>query len=337
MASSRRRVVLRLHRFCQHVFPDQSGKTNQADDSALASVLSSGALVLLSASAAATGLSARPTSASTSRHSWVPVQPDPRWKLATEVLLIRHGESENNVIMSQVRSEAEWLEKRRDDPNMTQEGIQQAEALAATYGPNLKERGCIIHCSPMLRTLQTAWPLAHAGSTDVKVNSDLYETGGVYTVAEGGARGGPGSCLSKKDIVTQFPGYDVSSLPESGPWYASGWESDAEGRKRCERVASWLRSQDLQQELNGRILVIVCHGHFIDMLLKELMRCPDDPATDRPGKNDFSHRNVLFAAQNTSTTRLTIRSQGELIIHSFADTAHLRVQDVSQHDRAVGS
>jgi hypothetical protein len=48
------------------------------------------------------------------------------------VLLVRHGQSDNNVVQSRVGAdEARWLELREDDPALSTTGESQAELLAA--------------------------------------------------------------------------------------------------------------------------------------------------------------------------------------------------------------
>ena len=66
-------------------------------------------------------------------------------------------------------------------------------------------------------------------------------------------RSGPGQCLSARDITTQFPGYDVSALPVDGPWYTAGHEDNAAAGKRAERVAVWLRSVELQEQVGDQV------------------------------------------------------------------------------------
>jgi len=249
---------------------------------------------------------------------------------------VRHGESENNITMARVfkeqvsmgadrqATEVAWLSQRTDDPALSPKGLQQAEDFAAYYAEGLEHRGCVVYCSPMLRTLQTTKPLAERTQCKVVVRSDLFEVGGVYTLAYGGVRGGPGKCLSAEEITSRFPGYDVSGLSPHGPWYTQGWETDAEGRSRCRALTSWLRSDELREKLHGRILVIVCHGHFIDMLIKALIGHPDEEAYDRPTHNNHSERPVHLVAQNTSTAYLAIGPSARVTMHSFGDISHLR-------------
>lgn len=250
-----------------------------------------------------------------------------------EVLLVRHGESENNAlfrgIVEEVSSESEleavWLARRREDPGLTPGGLEQAEVFADAYAADLSARGCVVVCSPLLRALQTAAPLVQRLGCEAIVRPDVFESGGCYTLGEGGCRGGPGKCLSADEVRARFPGFDVSALPARGGWYRGGWEADAEARVRCAGVASWLRSPEIRQHARGRMLVLVCHGHFIDLLLKDLIGRPDDPSEDIPGINNFSVHDLFFHSPNTSTTRLTISDGRRVQLHTFGDTGHLRV------------
>jgi len=261
-----------------------------------------------------------------------------------EVLLVRHGESTNNVAMSRVAEaasskaefEAAWLSQRVDDPGLTELGARQAEVFAEAYGPDLRARGCVVYCSPLLRTLQTAAALAERVQCEVRVRPDLFEIGGVYTISAGGVRGGPGRSLTSGEIAERFPSYNVSALPPAGPWYQAGWETDARGRARCADVAAWLRREETRSQLDGRVLVIVCHGHFIDLLVKALLGLPDDATQDEPNTNNIFRRDVFFHSPNTSTTRLTIADDGRVQLHSFGDIGHLRVHGASSSVQVAG-
>jgi len=112
--------------------------------------------------------------------------------------------------------------------------------------------GCVAVRSPFYRTCQTCQPLAQAlgQQARVVVNPDIYENGGVYIAgqdADGNAvRDGPGECMSAADIREKFPGYETDMLPQEGPWYTDGFETEAMSSARAERGAAWLKSPELQ-------------------------------------------------------------------------------------------
>lgn len=67
-----------------------------------------------------------------------------------KLLIVRHGQSANNVIMHKINArrakgeisgkeaEAEWLSDRVDDPTLTEEGLFEARQLASFYAPVFK-------------------------------------------------------------------------------------------------------------------------------------------------------------------------------------------------------
>lgn len=279
-----------------------------------------------------------------------------------EVLIVRHGESENNIIMEEVfartyaqpfsseefqKADKEWLARRSEDPSLSAKGMAEAEQFAHANVPKLLEAvgptGCVhIFVSPLLRTCQTAWPLVKLLGSEhckVEVRPDIYEVGGVYTEV-GGEREGSGKCLSAEDIESRFPGYDTSALisgPRSSGWYTGNWESDSEGRERAASVASWLKTPNLCIQCSSpgsarSPAVLVVHAHFTDLLLKALMGIKDDPAHDLLGTNRMVGRNVAFMTPNTAMTQISIRS-GNVSLHSFGNTDHLQQTGTIDHGK----
>ena len=94
---------------------------------------------------------------------WITMSP--RGPGATHVILIRHGQSENNVIESEFGDTTDFYARRCPDPKLSALGHQQAFLVGERLGSQLKpaaEAGCVrILCSTMMRAMQTAAPLAH--------------------------------------------------------------------------------------------------------------------------------------------------------------------------------
>ena len=138
-----------------------------------------------------------------------PFSPDDQIK----VLLVRHGESTNNVTMKHVymqhldpgsdkplrqqldsgsdaaaAAERAWLEQRSSDPALTDVGQAEAVAFGRHYAPLLRAAspgGVRVFVSPFLRTCQTAAPLVQVLGSHAKVTlrGDICEVGGCYTAA----------------------------------------------------------------------------------------------------------------------------------------------------------
>jgi broad specificity phosphatase PhoE len=162
-----------------------------------------------------------------------------------KLLMVRHAESLNNALgqTSDYSGTKPLSGGAVDDPELTPKGLLEAEALAAKYAPSLLACGlkAKIYTSPYLRTCQTSWPLFEAlrdhGASAI-VQPDIFANGGPR---EGG--------LSAAAISEMFPGYDVSKLPPSGPWYDGPQQGMEESELRAMSVASWLKSEELQSEV----------------------------------------------------------------------------------------
>ena len=169
-----------------------------------------------------------------------------------KLLMVRHAESLNNALgqQSDYSGTQPLTGGSVDDPELTTKGLLEAEALAAKYAPALLACGLTakIYTSPYLRTCQTSWPLFEAlrdhGASAV-VQPDVFANGGPR---EGG--------LSAAEISEMFPGYDVSKLPPSGPWYVGPQQSMEESEQRAISVASWLKSEQLQSEVGEDALMV---------------------------------------------------------------------------------
>ena len=109
-----------------------------------------------------------------------------------KMLLIRHGQSENNLLWAQTGS----FDGRNEDPELTPVGWQQAEALAQVLrGPdhgqatldagwdpqNIYGFGLThLYCSLMVRAVQTGQVVARALDLPLVGWPEIHETGGIH-------------------------------------------------------------------------------------------------------------------------------------------------------------
>lgn len=251
------------------------------------------------------------------------------------VLIVRHGESENNELTDRVTEQgltgdAWWQEVMRlqhSDPRLTAKGEREAELLADFYAPIFAESGygCRIFTSPLLRCCQTTWPLASrhmaapaaSGRTTVTCHPEIFEVGGPHVVKELASGelifddDNAGECMTAADIEARFPGYNTDRLPSKGQWYVKGpetiWaEREMRAAERARRVVAWIRhDQKLHDKIGSTaVMVMVMHGGFINLLLQELLG----------GVHGFP---------NTATALLDISRSGKVHAHWVGDTAHL--------------
>ena len=209
--------------------------------------------------------------------------------------LIRHGQSENNVLTQ------ENIHLRKHDPNLTELGFQQAEKVGeylATnaemptgYFGNLRDKGdgsfgfTHLYCSAMRRALQTTRPIAKALNMQPEVWTDIHEHGGIYLEDEEGIiTGYPG--MLRQEIEEEFPGY---VMPEHIT--DEGWWNIQDGREtvdaflgRAVRVALVLHSRAHSNDC----IALVAHAAFLDALIKAIL----GQIPRRPGELFYAHYNT---------------------------------------------
>ena len=115
------------------------------------------------------------------------------------LLLIRHGQSENNA--NAAKSVEAYRQGRKPDPELTELGRHQAEALGTWIG-SVSPRPTKLYSSPMMRTIQTAAPVAEALDMPITVSDLIFERPGPVEIVDGVETGHPGSPLSALSAIT---------------------------------------------------------------------------------------------------------------------------------------
>lgn len=249
--------------------------------------------------------------------------------------LIRHAQSRNNFLGTQLEYD-KLMEERDADPPITDLGWEQARRLGDYLAHReqndsgeegwYSERGygiSHIYCSPMLRTLQTAQPIAKALGLQPEVWTEIFEHGALYSghhTLEGGIQGDPG--LSRVQMEETFAGYTIPNTVTEAGWWKSSREEEEAYALRVERVAgairSWWRKEQsptgVPLDASHERIAFVSHGMFISSLIKALLgHAPD------------SH--VFYRHYNTGVTRLDfheMRGDEEWVTMRFMNrTRHL--------------
>ena len=161
-----------------------------------------------------------------------------------ELIFVRHGESYGNIGVSE-----EGIHP--DDPRLTQNGLIQAQKLAAKY---CNEPISAIYASALLRACQTVQPLAQITGKQVRVLRELMEVG------------------------TSIPNTDPALAKEYAPnAYASVCAADTSpviyptesyDASGCEQRAAYSMEQILSACADGDTVMICTHGGFIGYLLR---------------------------------------------------------------------
>jgi broad specificity phosphatase PhoE len=198
------------------------------------------------------------------------------------IVLVRHGESNNNIIYDEVRSRlgqdvseevlaAEEERLRSSDPDLSLKGLAQAQRLGEFIsssggvfcGQSLRE-SWQVYSSPMARALQTSQGMLDASgdllsAVKVKVHPELYESGGCYK----GEQVLSGS--TKTEVELKYPTFECIEGMDKG-WFAgrTSHETTQEFLQRMDRIAEWLfeRQSDV---------ILVIHGNLMNGLINRLL------------------------------------------------------------------
>ena len=216
------------------------------------------------------------------------------------------------------------------DPPITELGQQQSEILAhhlATGSTQdlipgaapgsaraLERKGygvTSLYCSPMLRSLQTAYPIKEALGLIPQVWVDIHERGGMFLEAgEGGSVGYPG--MTRSEILAKYPDYLPSpGITEEG-WWNRNREDNPTASGRAIKVAEDLVTMS---DTEDRV-AIISHGTFINILLKALL-------DQLPGNH------IYYRHNNTGISRISIQKGSTTEVISLNRLDHLPSDMVS--------
>jgi 2,3-bisphosphoglycerate-dependent phosphoglycerate mutase len=235
-----------------------------------------------------------------------------------KLFIIRHGQSTNNLLGETATAYDDYMAKRDPEPPLTEVGHRQAELLAEHLISNThaerKQEGRTgygltqIYCSPMWRTLQTALPVSQATGIKPKVWVDIHEQGGIFqgNPRNGEIRSFPG--LTRAEILSQFPGYEVPDTITDTGWWTAGHEEMSGCQTRAQQVAETLRSW--APDMPDERIALISHGTFAETLIRALLGLPAD------------HR-AYFSHYNTAITRIDFLSDGYVIVRYTNRVEHL--------------
>ena len=208
-----------------------------------------------------------------------------------QVYLIRHAQSENNVLS------ADNMHRRKVDPDLTELGYQQRDVLAE-YLSSADFEITHLYTSAMYRSLLTTQPLGDALDINPQLWLDLHENGGLFQHRNGHTSGFHG--MTRAAIQGAFPGFGLpDALTEKG-WYDASLGQEPETHRvfRGIKVAQALK----ERSHSDQVVALVSHAGFLDVLLKAIFgQLPSRPRTMR------------YYHDNTAITRIDYQRSRTLL------------------------
>ncbi len=185
-------------------------------------------------------------------------------------VVIRHGQSTNNLLWEQTGSEA----GRHPDTPLTETGLMQArllgEAITAGVLPWTIDA---LYCSLMMRAVQTAAPVAAALDLPLIGHEDMYEVGGAFHIDEASGIKNPHPGSSRSELLAVS---DRLVLPDSATeagWYSRPFEDASDAPARARALIAELRAR----HDDDATVAFVSHGFLSQFLFRELLGITDMP------------------------------------------------------------
>lgn len=188
--------------------------------------------------------------------------------MRVKLLIIRHGQSTNNLLHASTGG----YRGRHPDPRLTELGELQATHLARAMVAGRQPAPDVLYSSLMIRSVQTAAPIAEGLDLPILGHLDAYECGGPYTgspqspTPHPGAGAGELSAISRRLVLP-------AGVDETG-WYRGAGEDDLARAYRGARLVSVLKEEFLGTAVT---VGIVCHEWISQHLIRASLGFP---ATD---------------------------------------------------------
>ena len=218
-----------------------------------------------------------------------------------QVYLIRHAQSENNVLTH------ETMHRRKAEPDLTELGYRQRQLLADFLAQADGLEMTHLYTSAMYRSMLTVEPVAKALGLQPEVWVDLHEKGGMFQRRNGHVEGFQG--MTRAAILKEFADYRLPAAVSERGWYDVdlGMEPETHSFFRAIKVAQGLRERGYTDDALG----LVSHAGFLDVLLKAIF----DQLPSRPHTMRYYH-------YNTAITRIDYRESGPAL-HYMNRVDHL--------------
>ena len=209
----------------------------------------------------------------------------PKTAISTNVLLVRHGQSEGNAERRFGGHTATPLSSRG-----------RAQALATAQALS-SERPTAIYSSDLQRAMQTAKPLARLAGLPINATEAFRERS--VGVMEG---------LTFEDAAQTHPEQYAALLRRDFDHVLTGGESY---RQLLDRA--WQKLDEIIQEHHGGTIVVFSHTGTICILALHLIGALDSPEL----------KPVWLSTSNCGVSRFDLRDDGFIRVIALNDTRHL--------------
>ncbi len=233
-----------------------------------------------------------------------------------QLYFLRHAQSENNLIWEQTRN----VEGRKNDPEITPKGHQQAQRLAdmlsRPYEPvdvyrdyhNNSGFGLThIYCSLQTRAIQTASYSAEKLNLPLTALPNIHEYAGIFQYHVDGERWvrEPLEGQKRSYFEERFPHLMLpDSVDNDFGWWEWRHERRSEMAKRGREAVAWLKEN---HEDDARV-AIVSHGGFYQAFMYALLQFP--PLAEGEWLP------ASFSINNCGVTRVNIDNGHAAILYS---------------------
>jgi probable phosphoglycerate mutase len=202
-----------------------------------------------------------------------------------ELIMIRHG----------LPLRVERSDGSAADPELSGKGIEQAKKLASWMR---NESLDALYCSPMMRAMMTAGPLAQAKGLEIQIEPDVAEydrDASTYIPIEEIKEKEPERW---KKMLTQDMDASINSFQDK----------DAFVKKVLDSL------EKIVKENRGKKVAVVCHGGVVNVWASHVLEM---------------NKTMFFLPEYTSINRFMASSSGVITVKSLNEAAHLREDLVS--------
>jgi len=204
----------------------------------------------------------------------------------TKLILVRHGESENNV--------EGIISTKLDKYGLTEKGKKQAEEAAEKIKAEIFSAGTVLFSSPILRARETAEIIAEKIKVKIEFSDSIKEM----------ALGRWDDCSEKELSLTDNLRKEYNKLSSEEKWSFKRGETGESSADVGERVYSWF--EEILEKHAGKTIIIVTHGDPIIDLINKLKARDDKESAKAWGGPEYPENACVKMMYVNNSTSLEV-------------------------------